>query len=104
MIYLIVHIFGIPGIPGGFRDYEEKALSIFKRYGGEVIAAFAPVEYKGAPGFSGDLPDEIQILRLPDHAGFEAFMRDPDRVSMGEERIRVIRKTDVYLSGEIIRY
>lgn len=104
MIYLAVHIFGNKGVLGGFRDYEEKALGIFKRYGGEVIVAYVPVELPGAQGLGGEFPDEIQILRIADRADFEAFMKDPERVSMTAERVRVIRKTEVYLSGEIIRY
>jgi uncharacterized protein (DUF1330 family) len=84
----------------GFRDYEKKALGIFRRHGGEVIVAYAPLALPG----QRDLPDEIQVLRIADRAGFEAFLADPERARLSGERDRVIRKSEVFLSGEIVAY
>jgi hypothetical protein len=104
MLYMTVHLFGYPGIPGGFREYEMKALDIFRRHGGEVIVAYAPIQMGGGRGEAGETPDEIQVLRIPDRDRFDAFMQDPERMGMAEERARVIRKTEVFLSGDIIPY
>lgn len=100
MLYLTVHLYGKRGVRGEFRQYEQKALDIFRRHGGEIMAAFVPAPRE--PGT--DVPDEIQILRIPDRARFEAFMRDPDRVKLSEERAAVIRRTETYLSEDLIEY
>lgn len=99
MLYMTVHLYGRNGIPGEFREYEKKALDIFKRHGGEVMVAFTPA----APPGTG-APDEIQVLRIRDRIAFDRFMGDPERVGMADERNSVIRRTDVFLSGEVVTY
>jgi hypothetical protein len=100
MLYVTVHLIKEASAGAGFREYEKKALGIFRRYGGEVVVAYSPIGLAG----QGDVPDEIQVLRIPDRAGFDAFMADPERMGMAGDRERVIRKTEVFLSGEIIEY
>lgn len=100
MLYVTVKLFGRTGIRGEFRDYEAKALDIFRRHGGEVLVAYAPT----VDGNLAERPDEIQILKIPSRAAFEKFMHDPDRIGMAGERDQVIRKTEVYISEEIIDY
>ena len=67
MLYITVHLFGKSGIRGEFRDYEAKALAIFRKHGGEVVIAYVPVA--GGVGNVGTggaaAPDEIQILKIP---------------------------------------
>ncbi len=55
MLYIIVHLYGKTGIAGEFKDYETKALNIFRRHGGDVIVAYRPVRQPEAQ----DVPDEI---------------------------------------------
>jgi hypothetical protein len=100
VLYITVHLYGAKGVKGEFRDYESKALAIFRKHGGEVVVAYAPVPGK-APGES---PDEIQILKIAGQAEFDGFMTDPDRAALAGERAAVIRKTEVFLSAELIRY
>lgn len=103
MFYATVKLYGRNGVRGEFLSYERKALDIFKRHGGEVVAAYAPV--LGPVGVNqADFPDEIQILRIADRTAFDRFMQDPERLGLAAERDSVIRKTEVYLSGEIIGY
>lgn len=100
MLYITVHLYGKTGTPGEFKDYESKALNIFKRHGGEVVVAYAPGLLKD----QSELPDEIQILKIASQADFEGFMNDPDRTALASERETVIRKTEVFLSKAIISY
>jgi hypothetical protein len=100
VLYITIHLFGFAPGGEGFRDYERKALGIFKSHGGEVVVAYSPEGLSG----QGEIPDEIQILRIPDRAGFDAFLADPERMGLAGARARVIRKTEVFLSGEIIEY
>ena len=103
MFYATVKLYGRNGVRGEFLSYERKALDIFKRHGGEVVAAYVPLPDPGRKG-QADFPDEIQILRIADRPAFDRFMQDPERLGMAAERDAVIRKTEVYLSGEIIGY
>jgi uncharacterized protein (DUF1330 family) len=100
MLYITVALYGKQKIKGEFREYEVKALNIFKKYGGQVIAAYVPVH----DGRSEEMPDEIQVLRIASYAEFENFMNDPDRRKMTNERSQVIAKTDVYVSDEMVEY
>lgn len=100
MFYATVKLYGKKGIRGEFRAYEKKALDIFRRHGGEVVAAYVPEPDKSQAEF----PDEIQILKIADRNAFEGFMKDPERLGLSGERDAVIRKTEVYLSAEIIGY
>lgn len=98
MLYITVMLYGKNGIQGEFKDYESKALNIFKQHGGEIIAAYRPIS--GGP----DTPDEIQILKIAGRAELDAFMNDPARLAMAGERNHVIRRTDTYLSDEMVEY
>lgn len=100
MFYVTVKLYGKNGVHGEFRAYEQKALDIFRRHGGEVVAAYVPEPDKSRTEF----PDEIQILKIADRTAFEGFMKDPERLGLAGERDAVIRKTEVYLSAEIIGY
>lgn len=103
MFYATVKLYGRTGVRGEFLAYERKALDIFKRHGGEVVAAYVPEH--GQDGESReDFPDEIQILRIADRSAFDRFMQDPERLGLAAERDTVIRKTEAYLSAEIIGY
>jgi hypothetical protein len=103
MLYLTVKLYGRNGVRGEFFAYEQKALDIFKRHGGEVVVAYTPAPDNGGKA-QADFPDEIQILRIADREAFDRFMQDPERLGLAAEREAVIRKTEVYLSGEIIGY
>ena len=103
MLYVTVKLYGRNGVRGEFLAYEQKALEIFKRHGGEVVVAYAPAPDKGGNA-QADFPDEIQILRIADRENFDKFIQDPERIGLTAEREAVIRKTEVYLSAEIIGY
>lgn len=106
MFYLTVKLYGKKRIRGEFRAYEKKALDIFRRHGGEVVAAYVPEPGKGQASDKdlAEYPDEIQILRIADRNAFEEFMKDPERLALSGERDAVIRKTEVYPSAEMIAY
>jgi uncharacterized protein (DUF1330 family) len=98
MLYLTVKLYGKNGLKGEFRSYETKALNLFRKHGGEVVVAYEPVRD------AADFPDEIQILRIAGKAELERFMNDPERLALSEERSRVIRKTEIYLSDQVVEY
>jgi uncharacterized protein (DUF1330 family) len=100
MLYLTVKLYGKNGINGEFKDYESKALKLFRQHGGEVVVAYVPIRTPGTE----NTPDEIQILRIENQASFEKFLNDPERLNLSAERDRVIRKTEIYISEKIVHY
>lgn len=100
MLYITVEIFGRQGFRGEFREYETKALDLFRKHGGEVVVAYAPIRDVSR----AEHPDEIQVLKIAGQSEFEAFLSDPERAKLAPERDAVIRKTEAYLSEEIIGY
>ena len=100
MIIIAVHLYAVSGAEAAMRIYEGKALRIFRKHGGEVLAAFKPApEANGKPS-----PDEIQILRMASRDAFARFMVDPERVNLSEERKRAIAKTEVFISQTHVEY
>lgn len=100
MLYITANIFGKNGIPGEFKEYEFKVLKIFKKHGGEIITTYVPVRDPA----TNHTPDEIHVLRIESQAKFQMFIQDPERIKMAEERDGVIKRTDVFISEEIINY
>ena len=100
MLYITVNLFGRNGTREEFEEYENKALKIFRRYGGEIIIAYIPVRNSE----TDDIPNEIHVLKIENRERFETYLKDPDRLKMAEERNSVIKRTDIFMSEEIINY
>ena len=100
MLYATVLLFGREGGAEGFHAYEEKALAIFRKHGGTVVAAYAPKP----DAARAESPDEIQFLVIADSAAFDRFLKDPARTALASERDAVIRKTEVFLSERAVSY
>jgi uncharacterized protein (DUF1330 family) len=100
MLYLLVKLYVRPGKTESFRAYERKALALFRRYGGEVVAAFSP-----EPGAEGaDRPDEIHVLSVANRSQFDDYLADPDRQAMAAERDSVLLASETIISLQVIRY
>ncbi len=81
-----------PGQRDRLRDYESRALPVFRRHGGafERIWSPAPADSEGAP--DPEAPDEIHLLRFETEAGLEAVRRDPEMQALVPLRQEVVRK------------
>ena len=100
MLYVTVCLYGRQGVPGEFKAYEQHALDLFRRLGGEVLAAYTPQRAAA----SDDPPDEIQIMRIADQASLDAFVADPARTARAAEREAVIKRTVTYQSAALVDY
>jgi uncharacterized protein (DUF1330 family) len=100
MLTLIAHIHGRPGCASALHAYETKALALFTRHGGEILSAFRPA----ADAEGREVPDEIHVLRIASREAFQAFLKDPDRLSLEAERESAILSVRVYFSEEEIAY
>jgi uncharacterized protein (DUF1330 family) len=102
MVHIIVHLFAAPGQKEGMKSYEDKVLRIFRKHGGEIVAAFKPsarLQLGGQPD-----PDEIQILTINSMEAFEGFKSDSERLDLSNERKRVITRTELFISKDEIIY
>ena len=117
MLYIIAHLYTNPDAADAFHLYEEKALVLFKKHGGTVIGAFKPERpgtgstgrgqaYQGtAPdSWDAEVPHEIHMPSIPTDEAFANYRNDPGILALAEERTRVIRKTDIFVSRETVQY
>jgi uncharacterized protein (DUF1330 family) len=100
MFYATVNLYRRPGKESEFRAYETLALRVFRKHGGDVLVAFVPQ----CVGIAGDVPDEIQVLKIESSARFESFMNDPERIALAAEREGVIWRTELFISDELVEY
>jgi hypothetical protein len=80
-----------PGQREALRQYENRALPLFRRHGGRFERILSPAAL-GAETPDPDAPDEIHLLRFETAAGLEALRSDPEMVALRPLRQAVIRK------------
>lgn len=98
---IVVHLYASDEGIGALRSFEAKVMPVLKAHGGQLMAAFTP-----SLGFSNiePAPDEIHIVKFPTAQQFQTYRDDPEHLRLAEERARVIRKTEVIVSGEMVLY
>ena len=71
---------------------EQRALPVFRRYGGAFERIWRPVP--SGPSGSGDpeTPDEIHVLRFDSPDGLDAVRRDPEMQALAPLRDSIVRK------------
>ncbi len=122
MIYLIAHLHVLPGQELAFQTYEKTVLPIFKEYGGKVLQALRPLRpmpsshstkkvatkkvYTGtqADRFENEVPYEIHVLSIPSESALAAYRNDPRIANLSTERNRIMQKTDIVISKELVIY
>ena len=77
------------GESAGMSDYEDRVLALVPRHGGEVIQRAVSDGGDGAP-------NEVQLYRFPDRAALDAYLADPDRLALAEERDRTVARTELF--------
>lgn len=69
--------------------YEDRVLALMSRHGGEVLHRLR------GDGSSGN-PHEVQSIRFPGQAAVDAYLADPDRLALADERDRVVARTELF--------
>jgi uncharacterized protein (DUF1330 family) len=82
-----------PGMEAALSAYEDKVLRLVAEHGGQVLERGTVL-----PGSQADSepPTEVQLLEMPSETGLDAYMNDPRRLAMADERDAVIARTDVF--------
>jgi uncharacterized protein (DUF1330 family) len=84
---LVVLLHAVPGQERALAAYEEKVLRILvERYGATVLERLT---------VTGEGPTEVQVLELPGEDALTAFMADPERVALSDERDACIARTEL---------
>jgi uncharacterized protein (DUF1330 family) len=88
-VTLCVLLWPRPGAADALIAYEDKVLELVAEHGGELRAR---ARTDGADG----APLEIHLIDFPSDDAIDAYMNDPRRQAMAEERDRAIERTEVY--------
>lgn len=82
-----------------FRAFEKEAITIIRDHGGKLITALVPEKKDDQ-----ETPDEIHLIQFPDEPAFLAYQADPRTIALSSRRAKVIAKTVVYTSREMVEY
>ncbi|WP_439591635.1 hypothetical protein [Microbacterium sp.] len=77
------------GAESALTDYEDRVLALLSDHGIELVARAIG---DGAAG----RPIETHLYRVPRREALDAYIDDPRRAEMAEERDRVISRTELF--------
>ena len=77
------------GLEDDLSVYEDRVLPLIGDHGGEVLQR---ARGDGADG----RPHEVQLYRFASQAAIDAYVADPRRAALADERERVVARTDVF--------
>ncbi|HEX2143281.1 MAG TPA: DUF1330 domain-containing protein [Glycomyces sp.] len=79
----------LPGAEKDMTAYEDKVTALVPEHGGELLA-------RAIGDGAGGHPHEVHVYRFPNQAALDAYMADPRRQAMAEERDRTVASTELY--------
>ena len=89
MITLCVLLWPRPGQEQALRAYEDQVLVLLERHGATLVSRVVHDAY------TDQLPYEIQVIDLPDQAALDAYLNDPDRTALADQRDRSVARTEI---------
>jgi len=88
-ITLCCILHSVPGQATALSAYEDKVLRLVQLHGGRVLQR--AIGNDPARG-----PAEVQFFRFPDQASVDAYMADPARLALADERKLSVARTEVF--------
>ncbi|HEX6448526.1 MAG TPA: DUF1330 domain-containing protein [Trebonia sp.] len=83
-----------PGMEAALSAYEDKVLHLVAEHGGRVLQRGAVVPDARHDG--PEPPTEVQFLEMPSEASLDAYVNDPRRLAMANERDAAMARTDLF--------
>lgn len=94
-----------PGLVAEMSAYEDAVISLLADHGAEIL-------HRAFGDGNDQHPHEVQLYTFPSQASLDAFLADPRRLELADERDRVIARTELFpvtlahehpagLSGEV---
>jgi len=78
-----------PGCEDDLTAYEDRVLELLAEHGALVLE-----RVRG--GVDDGNPTEVQVYELPSRAALDAYVNDPRRTAMADERDRVVARTEFF--------
>lgn len=75
------------GHADAMATYEDRVLALLAEHDGTLVQRLRTHEPEG--------PHEVQTIAFASRAGFDAYMADPRRTALADERDRVIARTEL---------
>lgn len=88
-IVLCCLLWGHDGEAVGLSAYEDRVLELVPDHGGEVIHRAVS---DGAEG----RPHEVQLYRFPNRAAVDAYIADPGRLALANQRDQATARTELF--------
>lgn len=88
-IELCFFLRALPGAEQAMTSYEDKVTALVPDHGGEMLSR---VIGDGADGN----PHEVHVYRFPGQAAIDAYMADPRRLALAEEREATVASTVLF--------
>lgn len=89
-VYFLVLIELNAGMADQLRRYEQQAVPVMRRHGGQLVYVFRPVA-----GTASTVPDEVHLLAFESEAGFVAFRNDPELHAVRQLRDAAVKQAIV---------
>jgi uncharacterized protein (DUF1330 family) len=87
-VTLCVLLWAREGQAAALTDYENDVLPLLIGHGATVLQR---AQTRG----ERDEPNEIQVIQFPSEAALDAYIRDPRRAALAEERELAIERTQL---------
>ena len=78
-----------PGTEADLVAYEDRVLALLPEHGIDLIV-------RAIGDGAGVRPIETHVYRLPGQAALDAYIADPRRTALADERDRVIARTELF--------
>ncbi|MFG3338577.1 hypothetical protein [Glycomyces sp. NPDC048151] len=79
----------LPGAEEALHAYEDKVTALVPEHGGELVSRAVGDGADGAP-------HEVHVYRFPGQAALDAYMADPRRLALAEERDAAVASTVLF--------
>lgn len=70
-------------------NYEDRVLGLLPAHGARIISRVRSLD-------SGHGPLEVHVIEFPSEQAIDAYMRDPARVALSEQRVKAIERTEMF--------
>ena len=87
-VTLCVLLTAVPGREQMLVEYEDQVLELFAAHGARLLQRVRSLDPTEAPS-------EVQIVEFPSEDALEAYMQDPAREALGDQRDQAIANTQV---------
>jgi uncharacterized protein (DUF1330 family) len=77
-----------PGGEAGLADYEDRVLALLPAHGARIVERLRVAT-------PGDGPHEVHVLEFPSEAALHAYLQDPARLALADDRDRAIARTEL---------